>query len=116
MKSNSTQLNKQINFLVYSTRTEDIKVNAILKDETIWLSQKEMAELFECSTDNIGLHLKNIFESRELVKESITEDFSVTATDGRILKSDVLTNQTRRTNKLWKMKSQISILRKVNFF
>lgn len=48
MPTNSTELSKQINFLVYSTPEEDIKVNAILKDETIWLSQKGMAELFEC--------------------------------------------------------------------
>lgn len=87
MPTNSTELSKQINFLVYSTPEEDLKVNAILKDETIWLSQKGMAELFGCSTDNIGLHLKNIFESGELPKNSVTEDFSVTASDGKNYKT-----------------------------
>lgn len=87
MPTNSTELSKQINFLVYSTPEEDLKVNAILKDETIWLSQKGMAELFGCSTDNIGLHLKNIFESGELSKNSVTEDFSVTASDGKNYKT-----------------------------
>lgn len=82
MPTNSTELSKQINFLVYSTPEEDIKVNAILKDETIWLSQKGMAELFECSTDNIGLHLKNIYESGELAQNRTTEDFSVVQKEG----------------------------------
>ncbi|MCQ2601286.1 MAG: virulence RhuM family protein [Treponema sp.] len=87
MPTNSTELSKQINFLIYSTPEEDLKVNAILKDETIWLSQKGMAELFGCSTDNIGLHLKNIFDSGELPKNSVTEDFSVTASDGKNYKT-----------------------------
>jgi len=42
-----------------------------------------MAELFDCSTDNISLHLKNIFKIRELSKKSVIEDFSVTASDGK---------------------------------
>lgn len=82
MTTNSTDLSKQINFLVYSTLEEDIKVNAILKDETIWLSQKGMAELFECSTDNIGLHLKNIYESGELIQNRTTDEFSVVQKEG----------------------------------
>lgn len=82
MPTNSIELSKQINFLVYSTPEEDIKVNAILKAETIWLSQKGMAELFECSTDNIGLHLKNIYESGELAQNRTTEDFSVVQKEG----------------------------------
>ncbi len=42
-----------------------------------------IAQLFECSTDNVSLHLKNIFQTGELDKNSVTEDFSVTATDGK---------------------------------
>ena len=82
MTTNSTDLSKQINFLVYSTLEEDIKVNAILKDETIWLSQKGMAEFFECSTDYIGLHLKNIFESGELIQNRTSDEFSVVQLEG----------------------------------
>ena len=52
-------------------------------DETVWCTQKAMAALFDCSTDNIGLHLKNIFASGELVKESVTEKNSATASDGK---------------------------------
>ena len=48
---------------------------------TVWCTQKAMAALFDCSTDNIGLHLKNIFASGELVKESVTEKNSATASD-----------------------------------
>lgn len=76
-------MNKEFNFLVYSAPDKDIKVNAVIKDETIWLTQKAMAELFGCSTDNISLHLKNIFEAGELDKNSVTEKNSATAADGK---------------------------------
>ena len=46
--------------------------------------------LFDCSIDNIGLHLKNIFASGELVKDSVTEEISATASDGKIVKTDVV--------------------------
>ena len=52
---------KEFPFLIYAVEDSDITVNVIVKDETIWLSQKGMAELFGCSSDNISLHLKNIF-------------------------------------------------------
>ena len=53
------------------------------KDKTIWCTQKAMGMLFDCSTDNIGLHLKNIFASGELAKDSVTEKISATASDGK---------------------------------
>ena len=53
------------------------------QNETIWCTQKAMAALFDCSTDNIGLHLKNIYASGELQKESTTEFFSVVQTEGK---------------------------------
>lgn len=77
------ELVKQISYILYKADEEDVKVNAILKDESIWLTQKSMAELFDCSTDNIGLHLKNIFASGELEKSSVTEESSATASDGK---------------------------------
>ena len=70
-------------FLIYRSAEEDVSVNAIVKDESIWLTQKAMAELFDCSTDNISQHLKNIFASGELTKDSVTEKISATATDGK---------------------------------
>lgn len=47
------------------------------QNETIWCTQKAMAQLFDCSTDNIGLQLKNIYESGELMRDATTEYFSV---------------------------------------
>lgn len=70
-------------FLIYRSAEEDVSVNAVVKDETVWLTQKGMAELFGCSTDNISLHLKNIFTSGELEKDSVTEKISATAADGK---------------------------------
>ncbi|MBR6124072.1 virulence RhuM family protein [Candidatus Saccharibacteria bacterium] len=79
----SNELAKQISYILYSSPEEDVKVMALVKDETIWLTQKAMAELFDCSTDNISLHLKNVFASRELEKKSVTEEISATASDGK---------------------------------
>ena len=70
-------------FLIYRSAEEDVSVNAIVKDESVWLTQKGMAELFGCSADNISLHLKNIFASGELDKDSVTEKISATAADGK---------------------------------
>ena len=70
-------------FLIYKSSDEDVSVNAIVKDESIWLTQKAMAELFGCSTDNISLHLKNIFEEGELDVNRTTEKISVVQNEGR---------------------------------
>ena len=78
---------KEFPFLIYRTEQEDISVNALIKDETIWLTQKSMAELFGCSSDNISLHLKNIFNDGELDKDSVTEKISATASDGKNYKT-----------------------------
>lgn len=74
---------KEFQFLIYQSLEKNISVNAIIKDESIWLTQKMMAELFGCTTDNISLHLKNIFTDGELDKDSVTEKISVTAADGK---------------------------------
>lgn len=76
-------MNKEFNFLVYNTPNQNVKINAMVREDTIWLTQKSMAELFGCSADNISLHLKNIFENGELNKDSVTEKISVTANDGK---------------------------------
>ena len=72
-------MDKELNFLIYNTPDKDVSVRAVVKDESIWLTQKAMAELFGCSTDNISLHLKNIFSEGELDKNSVTEKISATA-------------------------------------
>lgn len=76
-------MDKKFEVLFYQSAEENVSVNALIKDETIWLNQKAMAELFGCSTDNISLHLKNIFADGELDKNSVTEKISATATDGK---------------------------------
>ena len=71
------------NLIIYKNSDGDIIVDAIYKDETLWLSQKGMSKVFECSTDNISLHLKHIFQDNELNKDSVTEKCSLTADDGK---------------------------------
>ena len=69
--------------LIYRDKNGNVIVDAIYKDETLWLTQKSMAKAFDCTTDNISLHLKNIFKSNELDKDSVTEKFSVSESDGK---------------------------------
>ena len=76
-------MDKELKFLLYSTPDEDVNVNVVVKDENLWLTQKAMGELFDCTADNISLHLKNIFSEGELDKDSVAEKFSVTAADGK---------------------------------
>jgi hypothetical protein len=64
---------------IYETEDGKIKVDVRFEHENLWLTQKLMASLFECSTDNISLHLKNVFAEKELDPDSVTEEFSVTA-------------------------------------
>lgn len=76
-------MKNEFQFLLYQSAEESVSVNAIIMNETIWLTQKSMAELFDCSPDNISLHLKNIFIEGELEKEAVTEKISATASDGK---------------------------------
>ena len=76
-------MEKDFRFLIYKSEEEDISVDAVVKDESIWLTQKGMAELFGCSPDNISLHLKNIFADGELDRMAVTEKISATAADGK---------------------------------
>ena len=75
--------NSTAEFLIFILEGKEDGIQVMYKDETIWATQKAMAQLFDCSSDNIGLHLKNIFASGELVKDSVTEKNSATASDGK---------------------------------
>ncbi len=68
---------------IFTTEDGQTRVEVRFQNENVWLTQKLMAELYECSTDNISLHLRNIFADRELDEKSVTEDSSVTAADGK---------------------------------
>ncbi|MDP3637995.1 MAG: virulence RhuM family protein [Azonexus sp.] len=69
--------------ILYTTDDGKSQIQLRTKDQTVWLTQREMSELFDVSTDNIGLHLKNIFADGELEENSVTEESSVTAADGK---------------------------------
>ena len=75
--------NSTAEFLIFQIEGKEQGVEVYYKDKTVWCTQKAMSMLFDCSTDNIGLHLKNIFASGELVKDSVTEKISATASDGK---------------------------------
>ncbi len=75
--------NSTAEFLIFQVEGKESGVQVVYQDETIWCTQKAMAELFDCSTDNIGLHLKNIFKRGELQENSVTEKISATASDGK---------------------------------
>lgn len=79
--------NQNNNIIFYTTPAGNVKINVVFNEETFWLNQKRMAELFGCSTDNISLHIKNIFKENELEPNSVTEEFSVTASDGKNYKT-----------------------------
>ena len=68
--------------VVYQTHDGQVKLDVRLERETLWMTQSDMAQLFQCSADNISLHLKNIFEEGELDSVSTTEDFSVVRQEG----------------------------------
>jgi hypothetical protein len=70
-------------FLLYTTPNGDIKVEVILNDETVWLTQKAIAELFGVQVPAISKHLKNIFESGELQENSVVSILETTAADGK---------------------------------
>ena len=75
--------NSTTDFLVFTKQNGEDGIEVRVHDEDVWLTQKSMARLFDCSTDNIGLHLKNIFASGELDAEAVTEESSATASDGK---------------------------------
>lgn len=78
--------NSTADFLVFTKQAGEDGIEVRVYNESVWLTQKGMAQLFDCSSDNIGLHLKNIFKSGELDEKSVTEESSATATDGKTYK------------------------------
>lgn len=74
--------NSTAEFLMFQLDNKEQGIEVYYKDETLWMTQKAMSMLFDCSTDNIGLHLKNIYAEGELCKEATTEEFSVVQKEG----------------------------------
>ena len=82
MKKNEIQ-HTQHGIVFYQNDDSNVCVSVYYNNETFWLTQKAMAELFRSSTDNISLHLKKIFSEGELDKNSVNEKNSATASDGK---------------------------------
>ena len=88
---------KEIQFLMYSTPKEDVKIEAVVKDETLWLTQKAMAELFGVKVPAISKHLKNIFEEGELEESVVISKMEITTQHGAI-KDKTQQNETQFYN------------------
>ena len=72
-------------FVLYSTKNGNVKLEIFLEEETLWLSQKMMAELFEVEVNTINYHIKEIFKSGELEEDSVIRKFRITVSDGKRL-------------------------------
>ena len=77
-------MNNELKYLIYNTPEESVSVSAIIKDETIWLTQKSMAELFDVGVPAISKHLKNIFEEGELIEKVVISILETTTEHGAI--------------------------------
>lgn len=97
---------QQGQILLYNNGSEKEFVNVVFQDETFWLTQSGMAELFDCSTDNISVHLKNIYAEEELSPEATTEKISVVREEG--------SRQVRRTLDHYNLDAIIAVGYRVN--
>lgn len=87
--------------IIYQPHADQPAVDVRLEGETVWLSQRQMSVLFDTSSDNVGLHLKNIYAERELLEEATTEDFSVVRQEGN--------RQVRRSVRHYNLDAIISV-------
>lgn len=76
-------MNQEHEVVLYQVEGSNICVNVMFKEDTFWMTQKAMADLFECTTDNISLHLKNIYKEEELDENGTAEFFSVVQNEGQ---------------------------------
>lgn len=74
-------------FLLYTSPDWEVKVEIHVQNDTVWLTQKKLAELFQVGVPAISKHLKNIFESGELVEDSVISILETTAADGKQYKT-----------------------------
>lgn len=102
-------MDREFEFLIYRAADEDLSVNAVIKDETIWLTQSAMAELFAVKVPAISKHLKNIFEEGELDEKVVVSKMETTTQHGAIAGK----TQTRET-KFYNLDAIISVGYRVN--
>ncbi len=86
MKENN-HIKKISNFVVFQTETGKVNIDVIFQDDTLWLTQKKMSELFEKGRSTITEHLSNIFETKELSADAVCRDFRHTAQDNKTYKT-----------------------------
>lgn len=98
--------NSTAEFLIFQIEGKEDGVQVVYHKESVWCTQKAMAQLFDCSTDNIGLHLKNIYETGELLQEATTENFSVVQNEGE--------REVNRKLKFYNLDAIISVGYRVN--
>jgi len=108
LKQNIMQdsLANQNNFLLYTTPQGEVKLSVLLENETIWLTQKMMAELFNTTPQNITIHLKNIFQEGELDEESTCKDFLQVQIEGN--------RKINRNSKFYNLDAVISVGYRIN--
>ena len=75
--------------IIYETDDGKARVEVFLEEENVWLTQNAMAELFDTSKQNISLHIKNIFEDKELEENSVVKENLTTARDGKNYKTKI---------------------------
>ncbi len=74
--------NSTAEFLIFMAEGKEDGIQVVYKNESVWATQKAMSQLFDCTSDNIGVHLKNIYDTGELLKEATTEEISVVQLEG----------------------------------
>ena len=98
--------NSTAEFLIFQIEGKEKGVEVYYKDKTIWCTQKAMGMLFDCSSDNIGVHLKNVYDTYELKKEATTEKISVVRREGN--------RDVNRTLQFYNLDAIISVGYRVN--
>ena len=98
--------NSTTEFLIFQVEGKEQGVEVYYKDKTVWCTQKAMGMLFDCSSDNIGLHLKNIYESGELIEDATAEKISVVRHEGN--------REVNRSLQFYNLDAVISVGYRVN--
>lgn len=102
----NNQLQEFSNFVIFQTDTGKVNIDVFFQDETLWLTQKKMAELFETTPQNITLHLKNIYNEQELDKNATCKEFLQVQKEGL--------REVKRQSKYYNLKAITAVGYRVN--
>ena len=102
MEENRSQI------IIYQTENVETKLDVRFQDETVWLTQKLMAELFQTTSQNIKIHLKNIFEERELEERATCKDFLLVQKEGN--------REVQRKQKYYNLDAIISVGYRIKYY